>query len=238
MKATRRRRPPSRRRPAPRHTPASTPPVAPDSRSRILAAATAEFALRGFDGTTTDRIAASARLNKAMIYYHFHSKRALYSSVLRSVFTAMGDRLGSIASSDADPADKLDRFVATFVLEGQTLSHVAPILLREIAEGGRRLDEESYTVMVRVVRSMTDIVEQGRATGQFAPIDPVLLYLTTVWPIVVYLATRPIRSAVARVAHFDPDRLDPDRFIQHMQMLNRRALMPAAAGARPIGDPS
>jgi AcrR family transcriptional regulator len=209
----------------------------PNSRLRILAAATEQFALRGFEGTTVDRIAARARLNKAMIYYHFHSKRALYTCVLRDVFTAMGSRLSAIAASDADPADKIDRFVSTFVLEGQTLSHVAPIMLREIAEGGRRLDEETYAVMVRVVRAMTDIVDQGRASGQFAPVDPVLLYLTTIWPIVVYLATTPIRSAVARVAHFDPSRLDPERFIRHMQMLNRRALMPAA-GAGPIGEPS
>jgi AcrR family transcriptional regulator len=209
---------------------------APGSRHRILAAATAEFALRGFEGTTVDRIAARARLNKAMIYYHFHSKRALYTCVLRDVFTAMGGRLSAIAASDADPAEKMDRFVSTFVLEGQTLSHVAPIMLREIAEGGRRLDEETYSVMVRVVRAMTEIVEEGRATGQFADVDPLLLYLTTIWPIVVYLATAPIRNAVARVAHVDVHRLDPERFIRHMQMLNRRALMPAAAGAGPIGE--
>jgi AcrR family transcriptional regulator len=173
-----------------------------------------------------------------MIYYHFHSKRALYTSVLRDVFTAMGDRLSAIGASDADPADKMDRFVAAFVLEGQQVSHVAPIMLREIAEGGRRLDEETYTVMVRVVRAMAGIVDQGRATGQFAAVDPLLLYLTTIWPIVVYLATTPIRSALARVAHFDPSRLDPERFIRHMQMLNRRALMPAAAGAGPTGEMS
>ncbi|MFO7691849.1 MAG: TetR/AcrR family transcriptional regulator [Vicinamibacterales bacterium] len=208
----------------------------PATKDRILAAATAEFGLRGFEGTTVDRISARARLNKAMIYYHFDSKRALYTCVLRGVFTVMGDRLSAIAASEADPADKMDRFVAAFVLEGQTLSHIAPIMLREIAEGGRRLDEETYLVMVRVVRAMTDIVEQGRATGQFADVDPMLLYLTTIWPIVVYLATAPIRSAVARVAHVDAARLDPERFIRHMQMLNRRALMPAAAGARPIGE--
>jgi AcrR family transcriptional regulator len=171
-----------------------------------------------------------------MIYYHFHSKRALYTCVLRDVFTAMGGRLSAIAASDADPAAKMDLFVSTFVLEGQTLSHVAPIMLREIAEGGRRLDEETYSVMVRVVRAMTEIVEEGRASGQFADVDPLLLYLTTIWPIVVYLATAPIRNAVARVAHVDVHRLDPERFIRHMQMLNRRALMPAAAGAGPIGE--
>ena len=171
-----------------------------------------------------------------MIYYHFDSKRALYSCVLRGVFATMGDRLSAIAASDSDPADKMDRFVSAFVVEGQALSHIAPIMLREIAEGGRRLDEETYTAMVRVVRAMTDIVEQGRASGQFAAVDPMLLYLTTIWPIVVYLATTPIRSALARVAHFDPSRLDPDRFIRHMQMLNRRALMPAAADAEPTGE--
>jgi AcrR family transcriptional regulator len=208
----------------------------PDSRERILAAATDEFALRGFEGATVDRIAARARLNKAMIYYHFHGKKDLYRTVLRSIFTTMGDGLAAIASSNAAPADKLDRFVAAFVAEGQARAHVAPIMLREIAEGGRRLDEETYTVMVRVVRAMTGIITEGRAAGQFGPVDPILLYLTTVWPIVVYLATTPIRNALARVAQFDVGRLDPERFIAHLQMLNRHAVMPAAAGAGPAGE--
>jgi AcrR family transcriptional regulator len=211
---------------------------APDSRQRILDAATAEFALRGFAAATVDRIAARARLNKAMIYYHFHSKQALYTTVLRSIFATMGDRLTAIASADAAPADKLDRFVAAFVTQGQAHAHVAPIMLREIAEGGRRLDEETYTVMARVVRAMIGIVDEGRAAGQFGPVDPILLYLTTVWPIVVYLATTPIRPALARVAHFDVRRLDPERFIAHLQMLNRHAVMPTARDARSTGEMS
>jgi AcrR family transcriptional regulator len=222
IRQARRGRPRTRRPPR-----ADTP--APDSRHRILAAAAAEFSLRGFEAATVDRIAARARLNKAMIYYHFHSKRALYTTVLRDIFTLMGDRLAAIASSDDAPADKLDRFVSTFVLEGEHLSQVAPIMLREIAEGGRRLDEETYAVMIRVAGIISAIVDQGRRNGQFRPVDPLLLWLTTVWPIVVYIATRPIRNAVARVAHVKPDRLNPDRFIRHLQMLNRRALMPAAA---------
>jgi AcrR family transcriptional regulator len=227
---------PRPRRGRPR-TPRKATPV-PDSRQRILAAATTEFALRGFAAATVDRIAARARLNKAMIYYHFHSKQALYSSVLRSIFTTMGDGLTAIAASDAKPADKLDRFVAAFVTQGQAHAHVAPIMLREIAEGGRRLDEETYGVMVRVVRAMTGIIDEGRAAGQFGPVDPILLYLTTVWPIVVYLATTPIRSALARVARFDPDRLDPERFIAHLQMLNRHAVMPTPPDASSTGEMS
>ena len=81
--------------------------------------------------------------------------------------------------------------------------------------------------MVRVVHAMTRIVDEGRAAGQFRPVDPLLLYLTTVWPIVVYLATTPIRNAVARVAQFDPHRSIPNAS-SALQMLNRHALMPAA----------
>ena len=222
-------RPGRPRTPRPRGRRRTNAPI-PDSRQRILSAATAEFALRGFEAATVDRIAARARLNKAMIYYHFHGKRALYSTVIREILALMGDRLVAIASPGASPIDRLDRFVTTFVVEGERLSHVAPILLREIAEGGRRLDEETYTGMVRVTRIISAIVEEGQHAGQFAPVDPLLLHLTTVWPIVVYLATSPIRSAIARVGGFDRSRLDPDRFIRHLQTINRRALMPAAAG--------
>ena len=49
----------------------------PDTRTRILAAAAAEFGVHGFAATTVDRIARRARVNKAMIYYHFPNKRAL-----------------------------------------------------------------------------------------------------------------------------------------------------------------
>jgi AcrR family transcriptional regulator len=216
----------------------SATPRPPDSRQRILAAATTEFAARGFDGTTVDRISARARLNKAMIYYHFRSKRALYTCVLAEVFTLMGDRLAAIGASPDDPVVKMDRFVSAFVLEGQHLAHVAPMMLREIAEGGRRLDEETYKIMARVMRAMTAIVDEGRAAGRFADVDPLLLYLTTIWPIVVYLATASIRTAVARVAHVDAHRLDPERFISHMQMLNRRALMPNDPDTGRAGDQS
>ncbi len=219
-------------RPGPRPTPR-------DSRPRILLAATAEFALRGFAATTVDRIAARARFNKAMIYYHFGSKQRLYQAVLRDIFTAMGDHLVRIADEPLPPDQKLDRFVAIFVAEGRKRPEIAPIVLREVAEGGRRLDEETYTLMLRVVRTVTGIVEEGRAARLFADVDPILLYLTTVWPIMIYLATEPIRSAIARVARFDPHRLDPERFIAHLQQVNRRALEPAAAPRpRPTGVPS
>src|SRR5213078_891895 len=107
--------------------------VSPD---RILAAAAAEFAERGFAGARVDRIARRARVNKAMLYYHFKSKSHLYRTLLRLMFTRAAERLQAIAASDAAPADKVDRAIAgmaAFIGEHDVFP---AIMLREVAEGG------------------------------------------------------------------------------------------------------
>ena len=62
------------------------------SQAAIVAAAAAEFSERGFEAGGVDRIAAKAGVNKAMLYYHFGSKRALYIEVLRDMFRAVSAR--------------------------------------------------------------------------------------------------------------------------------------------------
>jgi len=46
----------------------SQPLRSASSRQRLLAAAAAEFAARGFAGASVERIARAARVNKAMLY--------------------------------------------------------------------------------------------------------------------------------------------------------------------------
>src|SRR3954469_23210708 len=91
----------------------STP--TPDTRTRILAAACDEFAARGFAATTVDRIARRARVNKAMIYYHFPNKRALYTAIVRELYSTLHERLRAIAARPSTPAQKLDALIETFV---------------------------------------------------------------------------------------------------------------------------
>ena len=75
------------------------------SRDRVFAAAAAEFAARGYAGANMDRIARAARLNKAMIYYHFKSKAALYREILRDMFEAVRTAVAEVARSEATPED-------------------------------------------------------------------------------------------------------------------------------------
>src|SRR5205085_2530910 len=69
------------------------------SPTQILDAAALEFAERGYAGARVDRIARRARVNKAMLYYHFGSKQSLYRALLRQIFSHAADRLQQIAST-------------------------------------------------------------------------------------------------------------------------------------------
>jgi len=57
------------------------------TRQKILDAAREEFASNGFSAARMDAIAASAGVNKQLIYAHFKNKEHLYSIILESVYS-------------------------------------------------------------------------------------------------------------------------------------------------------
>ena len=69
-----------------------------DTRAALLAAAAGEFAERGYHGAGVDRIAASAEVNKRMIYHHFADKAGLMRAV-------MMERLGNWSGEPLEPQD-------------------------------------------------------------------------------------------------------------------------------------
>jgi AcrR family transcriptional regulator len=212
------------------------PPVpGPDSHERIFTAALAEFAARGIAGARVDRIADSAGLNKAMLYYHFGSKDRLYRAVIHHAVDRLASSLETVAASDRDPAAKLDLYIETFVTLGLAEPHFAPLMLREIAEGASRVDQQTIAVLLRLVGAMGAILSEGRRAGVFRDADPLMTYLTTVWPIMVYLSTDALRRSIVQHAQFDVTGFDPDHFVRHMQDLNRRAL--ARDTVRPAANP-
>jgi AcrR family transcriptional regulator len=169
-----------------------------DSRSRILAAAAIEFAARGFAGAGVDRIARRAGLNKAMIYYHFTDKAALYREVLRDMFRAPGQRVSAIVSGSSSPEQKIRAFIVALVEEALQRAHFPGILLRELAEDGRHLDAATIGLLQVMPQSLAAILAEGVKAGQFRPISPLFAYMTIVGPLMFYFASAPVRARIAR----------------------------------------
>jgi len=154
----------------------------------VFHAAAIAFSARGFDSVGVGEIAASAGVNKAMIYYHFTDKLGLYREVVRDMLREASTRMTAIAESSHPAPARLERFIAAFVEMSDARPWFPTLMLREMAEGGPRLDPETLTLMRSVFAAFARIVHDGQAAGAFRKVNPVLAYMSTVGPLLLNAA--------------------------------------------------
>ena len=197
---------------------------APNTRQRILAAASDEFGAHGFAATTVDRIARRARVNKAMIYYHFPSKRALYTCIIRDVFSPITDRVRDAMKDDEPPPRKLDRLIDTLVRSVDQSAHFLPIFLREIADGGAHLGPEELGLIAGMFATVRGVIGEGAEQKLFKPVHPALAHFTIIAPLVMFRAAAPVRARIKAVRHVEIPEADTDTLVRHLQMVAKRML--------------
>jgi len=168
--------------------------VSPD---RILAAAALEFSERGYAGARVDRIARRARVNKAMLYYHFASKQGLYRTLLRTTFIAIAAELRAIADIGLTPAQSLDAAVAALATFIEAHAFFPSIMLREVADGGAHLDPETLGALAAVPQAFAGVLQPGIDAGVFRRMHPLAAYVTTIAPILMFVASTPVRTRLS-----------------------------------------
>lgn len=125
-------------------------PVA-DTRERILAAATASFAARGFEATSLDGLAAGLEVSKQTILYHFGSKEGLLDRVIERTVLELDQTLRRAARGRADMGAVVD---AVFRLGTKRPELLA--VLREIV----RLGPPAST---KLTSALSPLLEQASA---------------------------------------------------------------------------
>ena len=211
--------------------PLKRPPRSPgpaDTRTRILAAAADEFGTRGFAATSVDRIALRARVNKAMIYYHFKDKRALYGAILRSIWATIGERLHAVAALPLPPAARLDRLIDTLVQALDEERLFLPIFLRELADGGAHLGREELGLIAGIFATVSGVIAEGVRTKNFQPVHPGLAHFSLIGPLVMFQASAPVRARVRELTKARIPDADAATVTHHLQMVARRMLAPAS----------
>jgi AcrR family transcriptional regulator len=162
---------------------ASAPPLrdADRTRSAILAAATAEFAVNGLAGARVDRIAEVSGANKRMIYYYFNSKDELYLAVLEEAYTAMRESERTLQLGHLAPVPAIRRLVEfkfDFWVENPNLIW---LLNGENMMGAQHLKRSTRLkeMHASLVRTIGSILDAGVADGTIrSGIDPLHLYIS------------------------------------------------------------
>ena len=200
--------------------------VNPETRRRILAAAASEFGAHGFAATTVDRIARRARVNKAMIYYHFSSKRALYTCIIRDVFEPITERLRAATAEPAPPPERLATVIDTLVHSVDQSTHFLPLFLREIADGGEHLGPEELSLLASLFAIVSGVVVDGAKQHAFQAVHPALAHFTIVGPLVMFRASAPVRARLRSLKHIEVPDADSETVVRHLQMVAQRMLAP------------
>lgn len=139
-----------------------------ETESRLLDAAEAVFAERGYRAATTAAIAQRAGLNKTLIHYYFRSKEGLFRAMMERVARQHAMFLDDLAH--ADPVTALTKATHRFVhflADNPNYVRLCAYCALEGNEG--HVDEE---MMQGLVEAATNAIQRGIDQGLFLPEDP------------------------------------------------------------------
>jgi AcrR family transcriptional regulator len=156
-------------------------PKAPQAnRARILAAAIAEFASRGYKGASMDAIAARTDTTRALINYYFGSKERLYLAVLERVYAEIRDAERGLELDHLPPVEAMRRIV-DFTFEYYVAhEYFVRLVVAENQARGRHMKRfPSLSTLNRpIVDLLGQVIARGQAQGAFRrDVEPVDVHM-------------------------------------------------------------
>jgi AcrR family transcriptional regulator len=138
-----------------------------------------------------------AKVNNAMIYYHFRDKTGLYRSVLRDSFTTF-DRIWEhpIFRGNAPARQKIEKYMEEFILFEHANEDLRRILSMEFANCGRNCKWLANTFFVHGYERLSKILAQGMRSGELKKIDPAIALSCLFGMIVQSFIMQPIAEII------------------------------------------
>jgi TetR/AcrR family transcriptional regulator len=171
------------------------------TKTAILAAATREFADKGFGGARIDAIAAQAKINKRMLYHYFGGKEDLYLAVLEETYGGIRRAEAKLDLAHREPEDgmrELVRFTFHYFLdhpEFLSLLGTENLMKAKFLKRSERV----LAINSPLIDELRGVLERGAKKGVFrAGIDPLDVYLTMAALGFFYLSNRWTLSTVFR----------------------------------------
>jgi len=180
------------------------------SRAAILKAAVREFAQEGVAGARTDAIARSAKVNKALLYYYFEDKEALYRAVLDQVFGGVRAAIHNALSQELAPRERLASYVCAHFDYIAANPLYPRIVQAEFLRAGRdpsRLERIAKQYFRPVFLEISALLKQGAQSGDFRRVNPIHFIPSMISVIVFHFNTAPIMKLMTGADPMSPARL-------------------------------
>jgi AcrR family transcriptional regulator len=142
-------------------------PVA--NRARIVKAAIAEFAARGFKGASMDAIASRTQTTRALINYYFGGKESLYIAVLEHVYAGIREAEGALDLDHLHPVDAVRRIVEFTYKYYLAHEGFVRLVVTENQAGGKHLRKSRLIRSLNrpIIDRLSRVVARAQIDGLF-----------------------------------------------------------------------
>jgi AcrR family transcriptional regulator len=194
--------------------------------AEIVAATRRLFDENGVREANIDEIARAVGVNRAIVYRHFTGKEDLFALTMVSYLVELADLLDAAARRARTPESGLTGIVTAFAdyaLAHPAFVDCAQALMRR--PGRELLDEVSERALLKLgggmaacLRSLSTVIEDGVATGEFKVKDATLLantlYASGLGALMLARSGLVIRESAPGVPVVGE--ISPDQVKQHM----------------------
>jgi AcrR family transcriptional regulator len=183
----------------------------------LLEAALAVFVERGYAATRLEEVARRAGVAKATLYLYYENKLELFKAVVRNSLVAGFDEVARSQTGEPGSArEQLTRLLTAFVqrIAGSPLSGIPKLVIAEASnfpEVARFYHEE---VILRGRAMVVGVLERGKATGEFRPVDAEFAWRIVIAPLLLAIIWKHSFQA------FEPEPMDFERHLKtHLDLL-------------------
>jgi TetR/AcrR family transcriptional regulator len=184
---------------------------AAETRKRILDAALSEFAANGLAGARTEQIAATAGVNKALLYYYFEGKEKLYAAALEMVSARVRDRSMAVFLRDASPGERLLRAALDHFDRILTQREFQSLMQQEMMRLHKGEEGELPILAKRIFGPLhamfQAMVREGIASGELIEAEWLQILLATLGSNVFYFLSAPVWRLILPFQPLDPETL-------------------------------
>jgi len=166
------------------------------TKAKIFASATKLFGERGKDGVSTGEIARDAKINKALIFYYFHTKDELYRTVFKSVMNEFVENVRREISEVEPGLPAVEAFVRSHIKVLEENKYMANMMTRELlfsdAKKSTAIRRDFAAVFKTLRNDMLRALSSARTSGQVRDIDPLQTIVSIVSLDVFFFLWRPL----------------------------------------------
>ncbi len=130
----------------------------PASRARVVAAAEALFAERGFEGTSLRDIGRAVEMSNPSLLHHFPTKRRLYAAVLERIAASLDEVAATMEAAPGGPRGQLRALVDGLMRWHAANPGYGRLVVRELADNPARAETAGRWYLAGPVRRMAAVV--------------------------------------------------------------------------------